>query len=140
MANHSAPSQRILSLDALRGFDMFWIIGADVLAGSVLGLVGTEPAKRLASQLQHVPWEGFHFYDLVFPLFLFMVGCSLPFSLEKHRQSPSAVYLRITRRVAALVLLGLIANGMLRFEWENLRYPGVLQRIGICYGIGALLY
>ena len=78
MTNPSTPSQRILSLDALRGFDMFWIIGADVLASSVLGLVGTESAKRLASQLEHVPWEGFHFYDLVFPLFLFMVGCSLP--------------------------------------------------------------
>jgi predicted acyltransferase len=50
------------------------------------------------------------------------------------------VYLRIARRVVALVLLGLIANGMLKFEWDNLRYPGVLQRIGICYGIGAILY
>lgn len=140
MANHSVPSERILSLDALRGFDMFWIIGADLLARSVLGLIGTQSAIRLSKQLEHVDWVGFRFYDLIFPLFLFLVGCSLPYSLERHRESPSAVYLRIVRRVISLVLLGLIANGLLKFEFNELRYPGVLQRIGICYGIGALLY
>jgi len=97
-------------------------------------------ADKLAEQFEHVLWEGFRFYDLIFALFLFLVGCVLPYSLSKYRQDPSAVYWRISRRVAALVLLGLIANGLLNFDWGNLRMAGVLQRIGICYGLGALIF
>ncbi len=84
--------------------------------------------------------EGFRFYDLIFPLFLFLVGCVLPYSLEKYRAQPIDAYARIGRRVALLVFLGLMANGILKLEFENLRMAGVLQRIGICYGIAALLY
>lgn len=135
----STTNQRVLSIDALRGFDMFWIIGGDALAQSILGLTGGR-AAGLAKQFEHVQWEGFRFYDLIFPLFLFLVGCSLPYSLEKYRQRPSDVYVRIARRVISLILLGLIANGILQFEWNELRYAGVLQRIGICYGLGAMLY
>lgn len=119
---------------------MFWIIGGDALAVAALSRLDQPWADRLAQQLEHVTWEGFRFYDLIFPLFLFMVGCVLPYSLDKYRDQPRAVYLRIARRVAALVLLGLIANGLFRFDWENLRLAGVLQRIGICYGLAALLF
>lgn len=136
----TTSTQRVLAIDALRGFDMFWIIGADAVARSILGLMGTTRAAKLAEQFEHVQWAGFRFYDLIFPLFLFLVGCSLPFSLEKHRQSPTSAYARIARRVAALILLGLVANGLLKFELQDLRYAGVLQRIGICYGIGAFIY
>lgn len=139
-SSSSSASQRVLAIDALRGFDMFWIIGADAVARSVLGLMGSSRASKLAEQFEHVQWEGFRFYDLIFPLFLFLVGCSLPYSLEKYRQNPTSAYWRIFRRVAALVLLGLVANGLLKLDWGNLRYAGVLQRIGICYGIGALIY
>ncbi len=132
--------QRVHSIDALRGFDMFWIIGGDALAVSILSRLDQPWAGTLAEQLKHVTWEGFRFCDLIFPLFLFMVGCVLPYSLEKYRGQPRAVYLRIARRVAALVLLGLIVNGLLRFDWENLRLAGVLQRIGICYGLAALIF
>ncbi len=119
---------------------MFWIIGGDAMALSLLALVNRPWAETLALQLKHVKWEGFRFYDLIFPLFLFLVGCVLPFSLEKYREKPLEVYSRIARRVAVLVWLGLIANGFLKFDFENLRLAGVLQRIGICYGIAALLY
>ena len=132
--------ERVHSIDALRGFDMFWIIGGDALAVAILTRLDQPWAERLAEQLEHVAWEGFRFYDLIFPLFLFMVGCVLPYSLNKYRERPQDVYLRIGRRVAALVLLGLIANGLLRFDWENLRLAGVLQRIGICYGLGAIVF
>lgn len=138
MANSSTP-QRVLAIDALRGFDMFWIIGADAAAIALLKLYPSGQSDRLINQLEHATWEGFRFYDLIFPLFLFLVGCSLPFSLEKYKQSPSAAYLRVGRRVLALVLLGLIANGLLKFDWDQMRYAGVLQRIGICYGMAALL-
>ncbi|MCC7334896.1 MAG: DUF5009 domain-containing protein [Pirellulaceae bacterium] len=136
----SARPERVHSIDALRGFDMFWIIGGDALAVAILTRLDQPWAERLAEQLEHVAWEGFRFYDLIFPLFLFMVGCVLPYSLNKYRERPRDVYLRIARRVAALVLLGLIANGLLRFDWENLRLAGVLQRIGICYGLAALVF
>jgi len=128
------------AIDALRGFDMLWIIGADEFAALLLGLIGTQWATGLAEQLEHVHWEGFRFYDLIFPLFLFLVGCALPFSLEKYRSQPSAVYRRIARRVVALFLLGLLANGLMRLEWSDLRYAGILQRIGIGYGVAAIIY
>jgi predicted acyltransferase len=134
-----AVAPRVLSIDALRGFDMFWIVGGSGLAKAVLGLTGLSIAPILIEQMEHVAWEGFRFYDLIFPLFLFLVGCVLPYSLEKHRASPNSVYVRIARRAITLVLLGLVCNRILDFQFSELRTAGVLQRIGICYGIGALL-
>ncbi len=135
-----SKSERLVSIDALRGFDMFWIIGGDSLAIAILTAGQWSFSPMLIEQLEHVAWEGFRFYDLIFPLFLFMVGCVLPFSLEKYRENPSAVYGRVVRRTILLVLCGLIVNGLLQFDWPNMRYAGVLQRIGISYGIAAFLY
>lgn len=134
------PTSRLQSLDALRGFDMFWIAGGDALATGILSRFPSPTTDRLKDQFEHVDWEGFRFYDLIFPLFLFLVGCVIPFSLEKFRERPSSAYIRILRRTALLFLLGVIANGLLRFDFANLRYAGVLQRIAICYGIGAILF
>lgn len=131
---------RILSIDALRGFDMFWIIGGDSLAVAILTTSGWSAAAQLAEQFEHVDWQGFRFYDLIFPLFLFLVGCVLPFSLDKYRDQPKAAYWRIVRRATLLVVLGLIGNNILQFDWGNLRIAGVLQRIGICYALAAILY
>ena len=69
-----------MSVDALRGFDMFWIIGADSLVAALNRISRTGPTNFLAGQLEHAEWEGFHFYDLIFPLFVFIVGVSLVFS------------------------------------------------------------
>jgi predicted acyltransferase len=131
---------RLQSLDALRGFDMFWIAGGDALATSFLGRFDSPAAIRLRAQFEHVEWEGFRFYDLIFPLFMFLVGCVIPFSLEKFRDDPRSAYGRILRRTAALFALGLICNGLLKFDFGNLRYAGVLQRIAVCYGITAVLF
>jgi predicted acyltransferase len=147
---------RLRSLDALRGFDMFWIIGGDYL-GRAVGkwYYGTEH-NWLAEQLEHVTWEGFRFYDLIFPLFLFLVGTVIPFSLASLRRrgaSNAAIYLRIARRVVLLFALGLLANGVMQLKWlvhtddgrwavdlnNHLRITGVLQRIAICYGIAAVI-
>src|SRR5579871_358112 len=76
-------STRLVSLDALRGFDMFWIIGAE---GVVTGIADVFPNKWTAiaaHQMDHSPWIGFRFYDLIFPLFVFIVGVSTVFSLGK---------------------------------------------------------
>jgi predicted acyltransferase len=133
-------SQRVLAIDALRGFDMFWIIGADTVFATALGLSSAPFAKDLAAQLQHVPWQGFVFYDLIFPLFLFIVGCAIPFSLDKYRSNPTAVWGRIARRTVLLVAMGLVYNRIQDFQWSEMRWMGVLQRIGICYGIASVLF
>lgn len=119
---------------------MFWIIGADELAVEILKRGGWSFSPALQTQFEHVEWEGFRFYDLIFPLFLFLVGCVLPYSLEKYRDQPSQVTWRVVRRTALLFLLGLIGNGLLKGDFDNLRIAGVLQRIGLCYGAAALIY
>jgi predicted acyltransferase len=103
----------------------------------------TPESRRFAEQFEHVKWEGFRFYDLIFPLFLFLVGVVLPFSLRKYQagdEPKSAALLRIARRVVLLFLLGFIYNNGLQFRFESQRYTGVLQRIAICYGIAALIF
>jgi predicted acyltransferase len=135
-------SSRLLSIDALRGFDMFWIIGGEAVVVSLAKATNWRYADAIEAQLEHVEWAGFHFYDLIFPLFLFVVGAVLPFSLGSHRQrgeSTLRIYWRILRRTVLLFALGLIYNNFLHFDFENLRIAGVLQRIAICYGIAAVI-
>jgi predicted acyltransferase len=137
------PPERLMSIDALRGFDMFWIVGGDRIARAVGKWWGTPEGQRFAEQFEHVRWEGFRFYDLIFPLFLFLVGVVLPFSLRKYQTGahPRSTALgRIARRVVLLFLLGLICNNVLDFHFETLRVTGVLQRIALCYGIASLIF
>jgi predicted acyltransferase len=146
-ADPKSAHERVLSIDALRGFDMFWIMGADTLAKKLLALlpattfagVSTAWAKSLSDQFEHVEWEGFRFYDLIFPMFLMLVGCSIPFSLGKLQDDRTKAHWRILRRTFLILLMGLIYNGIQNLNWAELRWMGVLQRIGVCYGIGALL-
>jgi predicted acyltransferase len=135
-------SSRLISIDALRGFDMFWIIGGEEVVRNLAQATNWRYADFVETQLEHVEWAGFHFYDLIFPLFLFVVGAVLPFSLGSHQQkgqSMPRIHWRIVRRTALLFALGLIYNNVLRFDFENLRIAGVLQRIAICYGIAAFV-
>ena len=135
------PTERLLSIDALRGFDMFWIIGGDRLGRALGKWSGTPAGNVVREQLEHVSWEGFRFYDLIFPLFLFLVGTVLPFSLGKiPPEDHKAAYRRIARRTIFLFALGLLSNGIFQFDWAELRITGVLQRIAICYGIGAVIF
>jgi predicted acyltransferase len=135
--------ERLMSIDALRGFDMFWIVGGDDIAQALGKWWGTPEGTRFAQQFSHVDWEGFRFYDLIFPLFLFLVGAVLPFSLRKYQTSdhPKSIALaRVARRVVLLFLLGLVYNNLLQFRFDTLRVTGVLQRIAICYGIAATIF
>jgi hypothetical protein len=94
----------------LRGFDMFWIIGGDILLRALAHRADWPVQGLIDEQLEHAEWEGFHFYDLIFPLFLFLVGVVLPFSLGKlqGRGEPrSRIYWRIVRRTVLLFGLGL---------------------------------
>jgi predicted acyltransferase len=136
---------RLASVDALRGFDMFWIIGADALFYALNKMAGGEGfsfIRLIATQLDHVAWEGFRFYDLIFPLFVFIVGVSIVFSLSKRtaEQGKAAATAQIFRRFVVLYLLGLFAYGGIASGIEKVRLLGVLQRIALCYLFGALAF
>src|SRR5260370_26527027 len=97
--------QRLMSVDALRGFDMFWIIGADSLVYALNRMSRTRTTGFLADQLEHAEWEGFHFYDLIFPLFVFILGVSMVFSLTKtiEQAGRAEALKRVVRRGSLLL-------------------------------------
>ena len=140
--HRDAGGGRVVSIDALRGFDMFWIIGGGTLIGSLAKVWPHRVAETIEHQLHHVKWGGFHFEDLIYPLFIFLLGAVMPFSISRRLErgeSRTRLYLHIVKRTAGLILLGLIMNGLLRIDWPNMRWPGVLQRIGLCYFFAALV-
>ena len=127
--------QRFVSLDALRGFDMFWIVGGDYLIRS-LQKVHDSPATRwLANQMEHCEWAGFHFYDLIFPLFVFLVGAAIPFSIQKiiTQQGRAGAVRRIFIRSLVLFLLGIFYMGGVANGFKNVYLAGVLHRIALAY-------
>ena len=130
-----------MSLDALRGFDMFWIAGGSYVVAALNQLSGDGLFGLLKAQLTHVDWAGFHFYDLIFPLFVFINGVSLTFSLTKtvEKHGPASAFRRIVQRGILLFLLGIIYSGGFTNEWPGIRVLGVLQRIALSYvGAGTL--
>jgi predicted acyltransferase len=102
----------------------------------------TAPTKFLAAQLDHAEWLGFHFYDLIFPLFVFMMGVSTVFSLTKilAEAGRSAAVKRVLWRGALLIIIGIIYSGGFTNPWPDMRLMGVLVRIGLCYTFGGLLF
>src|SRR3954451_12471640 len=79
-----AITQRLYSLDALRGFDMFWIMGAEEIFHGLAKATGSSFWEGISNQFTHPSWNGFHYYDLIFPLFLFLAGVSTPFSVGRE--------------------------------------------------------
>jgi len=132
---------RLCSLDALRGFDMFWIMGGEPLLYAVATLFGV---TGLHKSFGHVPWEGLQFMDTVFPTFLFMAGASFPFSAAKSLErglSRGQVARRAVRRGVTLILLGLVYGGFLqRLNFATFRIPSVLGYIGFGWMCAALIY
>ncbi len=135
--------KRLQSLDALRGFDMFWIMGGEGIFVTLAALTGWPVLQWWAGQLEHVPWHGFHAYDMIFPLFLFIAGISFPFSMAKRYhggENRKALYAHVIQRGMLLVLLGLLNNNAIRFDFANLRYGSVLGRIGLAWMFAALIF
>jgi predicted acyltransferase len=166
-------TKRLLSLDALRGFDMFWIIsGEGIFHG--LGNVVMEKHHLLrnptnwqiasndnlnlteqmivgiSNQLHHSPWNGFTFYDLIFPLFIFIAGLAMPFAFERYfsitdfenqTNAKKKIYFSLIKRTIALILLGMIVNGLFKWQgYENTRFASVLARIGLATFFAAIIY
>ena len=142
VSNATAVPSRLLSLDALRGFDMFWIIGAEDIVHALSKISQRGPVKFLSSQLQHKAWEGMAFYDLIFPLFIYIVGVSLVFSLSRSLRTAgrAATLRRILRRSILLLLIGIFYYGGLNAGLDQVRLLGVLQRIALCYLFASLIF
>src|ERR1044071_154494 len=138
----SLRSRRLMSLDALRGFDMFWIIGAGALVSALKRMSPGPLISFLGYELGHAQWEGFHFYDLIFPLFIFITGVSLVFSLSKSldQTGREAVVKRLCRRSLLLYAAGICYYGGFDNAWPGIRLVGVLQRIAIAYFFAGLLF
>ena len=135
-------SPRLTSLDAFRGFDMFWILGADSLVYALHGMSPNPVTRFLALELDHAEWAGFHFYDLIFPTFVFIMGVSTVFSLTRilEREGRPTAIRRILVRGLLLFILGLIYSGGLMKPWPDMRLMGVLNRIALCYVFGGLAF
>jgi len=121
------------SLDAFRGI---------TIAGMIL-VNNPGSWKHVYAPLQHAEWHGWTPADLVFPFFLFIVGVSVSLALSKRMargDSLFSLYFKIFSRSLILFALGIFLRLLFRFDFENLRIPGVLQRIAICYLVSALIF
>ncbi len=141
-----SKKDRIDSIDALRGFDMLMIIVADQFFYNLDVGAGTHFTGFLARQFSHPEWYGFHFYDIIMPLFLFLVGVVIPFSLESRLKSgelsTKILYVHILRRFIILFVLGWIVQGnLLALDLNSFKiFSNTLQAIAVGYVFSTLAY
>ena len=145
---------RLVSLDALRGFVMFWIMSGEHIIHALAKAAPIPVFIWMSSQLHHTEWEGITFYDMIFPIFLFVAGVSMPYSFDKKMNTagvstpmelPSKekkkIYLSMLKRACILIFLGFIVNGLLRFDgYEQTRFASVLGRIGLAWFFAGIIY
>ncbi len=136
-------SQRLLCVDALRGFDMLWIIGGSEVLVSFSKASGIGFLSNMSANFDHV-WGQFHFYDIIMPLFLFIVGVVMPLSFTKRLKkgdSRKMIYRHIIKRVVILYILGLIASGnLLTFDTARIHlWTDTLHAIAIGYLVSSIL-
>lgn len=145
---------RLVSLDVLRGFVMFWIMSGEHIIHALAKAAPIPVFIWMSSQLHHAEWNGITFYDMIFPVFLFVAGVSMPYSFDKKMslagvKTPSElpskekqkIYLSMLRRTCILVFLGFIVNGLLRFDgFDQTRFASVLGRIGLAWFFAGLIY
>ena len=137
-------TSRVMSIDALRGFDMFWIIGGWYIFEGLHKALNNSTTASIMKQLTHVKWEGFVFEDLIMPLFLFIVGVVMPFSFHKRLgrgDSKKKLYIHIILRTLILFVLGMIAQGdLLELDLTKLKiYCNTLQAIAAGYFISSII-
>ena len=143
MDNEQAGTEktaRLMSLDALRGFDMLFIMGGEGLVCAIAAALGYPEFKN---SFGHVAWHGLQFMDVIFPLFLFMAGASFPFSCAKSRErglGDGRIALKSLRRGLTLVVFGLCYAGFLSFDFAHFRAWSVLGRIGLAWMFASWIY
>jgi predicted acyltransferase len=112
------------------------------LAPALIAALHLPFAKVLTAQLDHTEWVGFTFWDFIAPLFLFIVGLSMPYAISKRvaeGASRKELFRHIVKRTIILILLGLVFNGILSLNFTDFRYTGVLQRIALSYFFAAII-
>lgn len=135
---------RVLAVDALRGFDMFWIIqGKEVIVSLLILVMGNIP-PWLQYHFSHPEWEGFSAWDIIMPLFLFITGVTIPFSMEKYisgQGNRRRFYMRLFRRFLLLWILGMLVQGnLLAFDINKLHlFSNTLQAIAVGYLVSSLV-
>lgn len=135
--------KRLVSLDVLRGLDIFFLVVLYPVVSSI-EYANNELFSYLIPFFLHSDWNGFSFWDIVMPLFMFMSGVTIPYSLGKYREKSATyhIYLRLIRRVILLWIIGMMIQGNLLGFDPNLIfiYTNVLQAIAVGYFISSLLY
>ena len=135
-------SGRLMSLDALRGADMLFIMGFSSAVISFCAWIGLKDCW-VATQMTHVAWHGFRHHDTIFPLFLFLAGAAWPFSYASQvakGRTTVAILRKLGFRVLALFFLGMVSANFFAFKFETYRYDSVLAHIAVCWAGAALLY
>lgn len=145
MKGNTIQGARIASIDALRGFDMLCIIFIDHFFNALNVGVGSPFTQALAKQFDHPEWFGSTIYDIVMPLFLFIVGAAIPFSLSKQKQqgiTMLSLYGKLIRRFFILFFLGWIVQGhLLEFNPETFSiFSNTLQAIAVGYLFSAIAF
>ena len=137
-------SQRLESLDILRGFDLFMLVGLEMAMHHLSVAIDTPAFHSFMWCFTHVNWEGFSTWDLVMPLFMFMSGITIPFALSRYKdtQDKSLIYKRIFKRVVLLWIFGMMCQGnLLGLNPERIYlYSNTLQSIAMGYLISSLLF
>ena len=146
--------KRLVSLDALRGFDMFWIMSGEHIVHALADTTHIPAFEWMSEQLHHTAWNGITFYDMIFPLFLFIAGMSMPFSMQKKvsesyvaspNELPNSIkiplYKTMLKRTIILIFLGCVVNGLFKFNgYEHTRIASVLGRIGLAWFFAGIIY
>ncbi len=137
-----SATSRLASLDILRGLDLFLLLFVQPVLWMTARAARQPWLDSVLYHFDHERWVGFRMWDLVMPLFLFMVGTSMPFSFARYRSGGRRrdLYVRIGRRVAVLFLLGMIVQGnLLALDPDHIYiYTNTLQAIAVGYLIAAL--
>jgi len=121
---------------------MLWIAGGSSVVAALAATTDNALVQAIEAQTHHVPWNGFTLWDLIFPLFLFVAGVATPYAIEARREAGATkaeLARKVVRRGAVLVLLGMVYNGLLAFELDELRCASVLGRIGLGYAGAGLI-
>ena len=135
--------ERLRSLDVLRGFTMFWIIGGSALMHTLADATNYQVINWLSNQMHHTDWDGFRFEDLIFPLFMFVSGVAIPYSIGrklKQGVSKKKVLVKVAKRCLILIVFGVIYNNAISFDFANMRYASVLGQIGVAYLVAVAIY
>lgn len=138
----TGSKERLQSLDTLRGFDMAMLLGGGGIIIALANLSGWGWMETLAIQQHHVEWEGFRFYDMIFPLFMFISGVAIPYAVNSKVEkgvAKSLLLKKIFIRLIALIAFGILYNGATSNGFTNLRYVSVLSQIGFGYFFAALI-